>query len=170
MLAWHVNFVSLSAMKTTFPWKQTLVLFAAVLLAYLFVFYGIEWVRHRKGPWQVEFTATLEEGHPILIITQAFQGVFTILEFPDEKVKVGCETVTFDRPKKAKPPFGKVIYEDLTILPGVVTFDLFGHEVELLPRALIVNKKEFHWRETGALQVWSTNKPPAPPKPVKDYE
>ena len=42
-------------------------------------------------------------------------------------------TVEFDRPRKAAV-FGRVIYEDLMQLPGVVTFNLFGHEVELMRR------------------------------------
>jgi hypothetical protein len=157
-------------MKTSFPWKQTLILFVAVLVVYLAVFNGIEWSRHRKGPWQVEFTATSEGGHPLLLITQAYHKVFTVIEFPDEKVDIGSQTVVFDRPKKQKPPFGKVIYEDLTFLPGVVTFDLFGHEVELLPRVLIVNKKQLFWHDIGHVQLWATNKPAIPPKPAKGYD
>jgi hypothetical protein len=157
-------------MKTSFPWKQTLVLFGAVLLAYLAVFNGIEWSRHRKGAWQVEFTAMSEGGHPLLLITQAHYKVFTVIEFPDEKVNIRSQTVVFDRPKKQKLLFGKVIYEDLTFLPGVVTLDLFGHEVELLPRVLIVNKREFSWGETKQLQLWATNKPSIPPKPAKGYD
>lgn len=156
-------------MKTSFPWKATVLLFVAVVLAYLAVFNGIEYARKRKGPWEVEFTAT-PEGRPLLLITQAYSRVFTVLEFPDEKVNVDSATVVFDRPKKGKPPFGKVIYEDLTFLPGVVTFDLFGHEVELLPRVLIVNKKELQWHATGHVQLWTTNKLPVPPKPAKGYD
>src|SRR5688572_28265737 len=83
--AWHAKFASLPAMKTSFPWKATVLLFVAVALAYLAVFNGIEYARKRKGPWEVEFTAT-SEGRPLLLITQAYSRVFTVLEFPDEKV------------------------------------------------------------------------------------
>jgi hypothetical protein len=60
-----------------------------------------------------------------------------------------------------------VIYEDLTFLPGVVTFDLLGHEVELLPRALVVNKKLVEWQSGMTVDLWPTNKPAEPPQPPK---
>jgi hypothetical protein len=66
--------------------------------------------------------------------------------------------------------FGRVLYEDLTILPGVVTFDLFGHEIELLPRTLIINKKEIPWKSESVLELWPTNKPVQPPKPAHQDE
>ena len=156
-------------MKTSFPWKQTIVLFVAVLLAYLAVFGGIEWARHRKGPWEVEFAAT-DQGQPLLLITQAHLKVFAVIEFPDEKVKSGSDVIVFDRPKKKALPFGKLLYEDLTFLPGVVTLDVFGHEIELLPRVLIANKKELDWGESGHVQLWATNKLATPPKPAKGYD
>ena len=74
--------------------------------------------------------------------------------------------VLFDRVKQPVP-FGKVIYEDLTFLPGVVTFDLFGHEIELLPRALIANKKQVAWQSGVTVDLWPTNKPAEPPHPPK---
>ena len=115
-------------MKTTFPWKQTLVLFVAVLLAYLAVFRTIEWLRHRKGPWHAHFQ-TDSEGRPSIEVRQEFLKISTRIAFPDERSKPNVsEFVRFDRPHKPVP-FGKLIYEDLTFLPGVVTLDLFGHEV-----------------------------------------
>lgn len=155
-------------MKTTFPWKQTLVLFIAVLLAYLAVFRTIEWLRHRKGSWEVHFV-TDPEGRPSLEVRQKHLNIATRIRLPDEQSKPNLsEVVTFDRPHKPVP-FGKVIYEDLTFLPGVVTFDLFGHEVELLPRVLYADKDEIKWTE-AQIELWSTNKPPIPPKPAKDYQ
>jgi hypothetical protein len=156
--------------KTSFPWKQALLLFGAVLLAYLAVFNGIEYHRHRKGPWKVDFM-TDEAGRASIGVFQEHSKVSARLHFPDvtiSRTNFG-ERVAFDRPKKPVP-FGKVIYEDLTFLPGVVTFDFFGHEVELLPRVLIVNKREVDWRSAPALELWSTNRPAISPKPAKGYE
>ena len=152
-------------MKTTFPWKQTIVLFAAVLLSYLAVFNGIEWLRHRKGPWRAAFETN---AHPVVRITQPYLKASAVLEFPDEKA-TNTGTVAFDKPKK-QLPYGKLLYEDLTFLPGVVTFDLFGHEIECLPRVMIVNKQEIRWDQAGHLQLWATNKPAVPPKPAKGYD
>ncbi|HKQ37149.1 MAG TPA: hypothetical protein VJ063_03660 [Verrucomicrobiae bacterium] len=148
-------------MKTSFPWKQTVVLFVAVLLAYLAVFSGIEWLRHRKGPWQVTFETNSVR------VTQPYLKISAVLEFPDEKA-TNTGTVLFDKPKKPLP-YGKLLYEDLTFLPGVVTLDLFGHEVEFLPRVIIADKKEIPWR-SEVVQLWVTNKAALPPKPAKGYE
>ena len=153
-------------MKTTFPWKQALLLFAAVLLAYLGVFQGIERSRKRKGPWEVDFIGDIE-GRPLVLVRQPYLNISMALEFPDEGSTNQEGRVTFDVPKKPLP-YGRLLYEDLTFLPGVVTLDLFGHEVELLPRVLIVNRKEMPWT-AGRIQLWSTNKPPVPPKPAKGY-
>ena len=79
------------------------------------------------------------------------------------------QTVLFDRPRKPAP-FGKVIYEDLTQLPGVVTFDLFGHEIELLPRVLVVNKRQIKWNSQASIELWPTNKLPQPPKPRPSWD
>ncbi len=49
-------------------------------------------------------------------------------------------------------PFGKCLFMDTTFLPGTVTFQLFGHEVELMPRVLIIDGKENPWRP-GAMVV-----------------
>ncbi|HTD87271.1 MAG TPA: hypothetical protein VK850_11905 [Candidatus Binatia bacterium] len=152
-------------MKTTFPWKQAIGLFVAVLLTYLAVFNGIEWLRHHKGPWRVAFETN---SYPLVRVSQSYLNVSAVIEFPDEKAS-SSGTVAFDKPKKQLPS-GKLIYEDLTFLPGVVTFDLFGHEIELLPRVLIVNKKEIPWDHADHLQVWATNKPTTPPNPAKGYE
>src|SRR6185436_10633530 len=100
-------------------------------------------------------------------VAQPRLGIRCKIDFPGETVfttNLLPATVSFDRPRKPVP-FGKVIYEDLTQLPGVVTFDLFGHEVELLPRALIVNKREIKWSSQATIGLWPTNKLPQPPKP-----
>ena len=155
-------------MKTSFPWKQALLLFGAVLLAYLAVFNAIEWARQRKGGWRVLFL-TDGAGRPRVEIDQPALKLSARLHFADETVNLTnlSEQVVFDRPRKPVP-FGKVIYEDLTFLPGVVTFDFFGHEVELLPRVLIVNKAEVGW--SASMKLASTNKPANPPKPAKGYD
>jgi hypothetical protein len=154
-------------MKFAITPKSMAVWFFVVLLLYLGVFYGMEYGRHRKGPWEVNFVSDAE-GNPSVVIYQPRLNISSIeLLFPGEKAMASnvSQRVAFDRPLH-KVMFGRVLYEDLTILPGVVTFDLFGHEVELLPRALIVNKKEIPWKTESVLELWPTNKPAQPPKPA----
>ena len=40
-------------------------------------------------------------------------------------------------------------------LPGVVTMNLLGHEIELMPRTLVIDKKEIPWStKEGAVIVF----------------
>jgi hypothetical protein len=66
------------------------------------------------------------------------------LVFVGERLTNSPGVVRFDRPLQPIP-FGKTKFEDLTYLPGSVVFNFFGHEVELLPRTMYVNRKERAW-------------------------
>jgi len=153
-------------MKSGLNAKTVALIFLVVLGLYFLLFTGIERSRHTDGPWEVEFQ-TSANGDATLVVSQEH------LKISDAKIVVHGEQVTnapgpvaFDR-VKLPVPFGRVIYEDLTFLPGVVTFDLLGHEVELLPRALVVNKKLIPWQSGMTVDLWPTNKPSEPPQPPK---
>jgi len=151
---------------TSFSARTVALLFAVVLGLYVVVFYGIEHLRQRRGPWEVEFMPSVG-GSPVVVVSEPklrLQGVKIV--FHGELATNNAAKVLFDQVKRPVP-FGKVIYEDLTFLPGVVTFDLFGHEVELLPRVLIVNKRPIEWRSGRVIDLWPTNKPVEPPQPPK---
>ena len=141
-------------------------LFPVVLVAYLATFYGCERWRAHNGPWEVTFT-TNALGQPVMRAAQTSLHLSNVqIAFAGESFTNAPETVRFDRVLRPVP-FGKVIFEDLTALPGVITLDLFGHEIELLPRVLIVNKKEVSWQSGLSLVLSPTNKPAIPPKPPK---
>ena len=153
-------------MKSGINAKSILLSFLAVLVLYVAAFSGIEYLRHRKGAWQVNFRADAT-GEPVIEIAQPHVQLSGVqIFFHGERASNAAGTVRFDRVLQPLP-FGKVIYEDLTFLPGVVTFDLFGHEIELLPRVLIINKKNIPWQTGATLELWPTNKPLDPPKPPK---
>lgn len=137
--------------------------FAGAMFVIALVGYGVLYpldqrARERKGPWVVRF-ATNEVGEPMMEVAQEHLGATRRIVFGGERVPVGFAPVVkrFDRPEAqgTRVPFGKWIYHDLMYLPGVVTFDLFvaeangtrrRHEVELAPRGLWVNRREFSWR------------------------
>ncbi len=125
-----------------------LLLFSVVLVAsYLAAFNLIEYMRHRRGPWEVRFVSD-SEGNPAIVVSQRKLQITSIkISFQGEKLAKPNlqEEVVFDRPLRSVP-FGKVLQEDLRFLPGAIAFDLFGHEVELLPRTLLLNRKEVSWR------------------------
>lgn len=154
-------------MKSGLTAKHVALIFAVVLVAYAALFYGIENRRQSHGPWEVEFQNP-EGSSPALLISQPHLNLRNVkLLLHGERLTNAPGAVRFDQ-VKLPTPFGRVIYEDLTFLPGVVTFDLLGHEVELLPRALVVNKKLVEWQSGMTVDLWPTNKPAEPPRPPKN--
>ncbi len=127
-----------------FP-KHLLIAFGMALLGYILLYSCDRHVRSRKGAWEFTF-ASSANGEPVLTIDQPHYGI--------SKVRILIEGETFDGPTKRlrfdRPgisiPFGETIFFDTTYLPGSVTFDLFGHEVEVLPRTLILNFNEHPWK------------------------
>jgi hypothetical protein len=49
------------------------------------------------------------------------------------------------RPITYEVPFGRCMFMDTTFLPGTVALELFNHEVELLPRVLVIDRQEHPW-------------------------
>jgi hypothetical protein len=141
-------------------WKSVLMAFAIIAVLYFALFYGLEFWKHRQGPWEISFSVD-GEGNPGIVIYEPKLNISSVeLLFPGEKAGPTnlVQRVAFDRPEK-QLPFGKVMYEDLTTLPGVVTLDLFGHVIEIFPRALLVDKKEYAWKSELNIELSPTNKP-----------
>jgi len=139
-----------------------------LLLALAIYIGGFEFDQHlrtRRGPWQVTFNAD-QSGAPAIIVNQSKLNVANLkIVFADETTTNAPGTVAFDFPKKPVP-FGKVKFEDLTYLPGTVTFDFFGHEIELIPRALYINRKARPWQGNATITLTPADKPAALPVPT----
>jgi len=126
--------------------KQVVAVFVVTLIIYVV---GFSWLEHRrvvKGPWNVAF-ATDEAGHPALTISQEALGISNVT------IRVSDKTLT-NRPPSTlvrffnttnTPAFGEMPYFDGTFLPGALTFNLLGHEIELLPRTLKLDLQEQPW-------------------------
>lgn len=141
--------------------KHALIAFACALGLYLVAFHGIEFARQAKGPWQVTFRSDAN-GAPSLIVSQPQKQISDVtLVFRGERLAKTnlLETVVFDGPK-TNVPFGRVIFFDTTFLPGTITLDLFGHEIELLPRVLGVNRREVPWKSGAVIELSQEEKPP----------
>jgi len=155
-------------MQTGIKFKYVLLTFVLSLVFYIAAYSLVEHLRHRKGPWDVLYSVDAAEV-PVLTINQPALGIANFqLKFPGET------TLATNLPQRilfAEPsmdgPFGEVIYDDLTFLPGVVTYNLFGHEIELLPRVLIINKREVPWRSGEVIELDPKEKPAVPPHPPK---
>ncbi len=127
--------------------------FAIALVLYIASF---SWIQHRrvlKGPWEITF-ATDAAGQPSLIISEPIIKISEKLTFPGKKIApANLARVQRFNEAVTNLPFGEMIFQDPTFLPGTVTMRLFGHEIELLPRVLIVDKKEIPWRAGKIVEV-----------------
>lgn len=126
--------------------KQVVAVFVVTLIIYVV---GFSWLEHRrvvKGPWTVAF-ATDDAGHPALTISHTYLGISNVT------VRISDQAITNRLPPTVvsfatvtnTPAFGEMPYFDATFLPGALTFNLLGHEIELLPRTLKLDLQEQPW-------------------------
>ena len=139
--------------------KHLIVGFVFALLLYLVGFGLIEHYRNEKGPWRVSFRAD-SDGQPSISISHPLLSISNVaLVFQGEQAGKfnGESTVLFDQPR-TNVPFGRVLFLDTTFLPGTVTFDLFGHEIELRPRTLVVDLREVAWKSGATIKLSEKDK------------
>ncbi len=140
--------------------------FILALLVYVCFYSCDAHLRQRKGAWEVAFSS--EGGEPMILIQEPTLGIRNVkLIISGEKMTLAPVTVKFDAPGQPIP-FGRTKFEDLTYLPGGVVFDLFGHEVQLMPHMLSINKKETPWQNDVTIRLQPAEKlPPAPEKSLR---
>jgi len=152
-------------MKRAGPLKHFILAFTIALLLYATLYSGIEHRRIRNGPWQVTFQngtglATVIVNEPKLHISNLK------INFPSEPAPLTNSTIIFDRPQPVPfaVPFGQCVFMDTTFQPGTVVFNIFGHEIQLLPRVLTVDKKEYPWQSDASISLMHNGGWPAPAK------
>ena len=136
-------------MKSDGALKHFILAFLLALVFYALFYYSIEHRRIRKGPWEVTFTNSVT-GLPLVVVNQHKLAITNYqVMFSDQPTPptTAMGTLFFSQPQPVPypVPFGKCVFMDTTFLPGTVTFELFGHEIELLPRALIIDRQEHIW-------------------------
>lgn len=140
------------------PQKHFIFAFIIALVVYIVSYSWIEHRRTRHGPWQITFTTYA--GAPALVINETRLQIsnFTVT-FPGQPAPFTNSTISFDPPQPVPfhLPFGECIFMDTTFQPGSLVFVEFDHEIQLLPRMLTVDKREYAW-QSGAVIVL-TNAP-----------
>jgi hypothetical protein len=128
----------------------------AFVLALIFYFGSFAYIQHRRhfrGPWQVEFVSDAH-GQPSINISEPYLQITQRIDFSGQTIAATNLSQTVPFPEAVtNVPFGKMLFQDPTFLPGTVTMSLFGHEIELLPRVLIVDKKEIAWGSQKEIAV-----------------
>jgi len=177
-------------MKPEGPAKHFILAFLLALVGYVIFYQTIEYRRIRKGPWQVTFTHNMA-GAPAIVITQPRLAITNVqISFPGETLLASnapaplafdqtspespvtnhqspVTTLLFAQPRPVpfEVPFGKCVFVDTTFMPGTVTFELFGHEIELLPRVLVIDRREHRWQSDAVIVLSRLQPAPAAPRP-----
>jgi hypothetical protein len=156
-------------MKADNPARHFITAFLIAGAVYFLAYNFIEHRRLRHGPWTLDFT-TNAAGIPEVVINQGPLGLTNIqMVFPNERVPEGFlpgDPKSFANPKPVPYPlpFGKCVFMDTTFLPGTLTLNLFNHEIELLPRTMIIDHDEHAWKPGETISLTgqpSVEKPPA---------
>jgi len=157
-----------SRMKADGAVKHFLLAFLLALVCYALFYHAIEHRRIRKGPWEVTFTNNVA-GAPTVLINQPKLAIQNVqISFPDqppaETNALGTLVFTQPQPVPYPVPFGKCIFLDTTFLPGTVALQLFGHEIQLLPRVLTVDHQEHPWLSDTTITLHSVRSATAQPR------
>jgi hypothetical protein len=147
-------------MKAEGAAKHFILAFLLALVGYFVLYQGVEHRRARNGPWRVKFASGNGEV-PTMVIDQPRLAITNVqIRFAGENLPATNSPVTLafsqPRPVPYEVPFGKCVFMDTTFLPGTVTFQLFGHEIELLPRVLVIDRQEHPWRPDTTLLLTRT--------------
>ena len=151
-------------MKLPGPLKHFIIAFAIALILYATFYSFIENRRTRQGPWRVGFD--VEGGIPSLVVNEPQLGLANVkITFPGEAISTTNSTLVFLQPRDVPfdVPFGKCVFEDTTFQPGTVVFNLFGHEVQLMPRVLTIDHQEYAWQSDKNFAVNKASTSPGAP-------
>lgn len=148
--------------STNSPWKVFGVPALLALVGYVGFYACDARLRTRRGPWEVTFkrdadgTPAVGIAHPDLAISNIW------VRFPGESLAGEPTnlpaTLTFAVPEQTLP-FGKLAFEDLTYLPGTVVLHCFGHEVQMLPRWLYLDRSAKGWTNNARYDLVPATKP-----------
>jgi hypothetical protein len=151
-------------MQTSGIGKHVLGALALAVVIYVAGFGFDQHLRTRRGPWRVTFTAEAS-GDAAIVVNQPRLNINNLkIVFAGERMTTPAATVAFDVPQRPVP-VGKVKFEDLTYLPGTVTLEAYGHEIELIPRTLYINRKPRPWKSGETITLSAADKPDSLPEP-----
>jgi hypothetical protein len=143
-------------MKPARTLKHFIAAFVITAVVYAVSFHLIEHRRSEHGPWRVTFASAGSGSAPCLIIDEPRLNIASLkITFPGQTASATNAVVVFDRPQEVPfpLPFGDCVFMDAISLPGTVVVSAFGHEIQMLPRILTVDKKEYPWQSNTNLEI-----------------
>jgi|SRR5579863_2360471 len=136
--------------------KHLLIAFVLATILYFGAYGLMEHFRTHNGLWQVTFLSNGGANAPTLIINEPQLNIHDFhLTFPTQTAPATNATLTFDHARDVPfdVPFGRCVFLDAMSQPGTVTFTMFGHEIQLIPRTLTVDKNDYDWHATNSLVI-----------------
>ena len=139
--------------------RHLLMAFGLAVLIYILFYSVINYRRTHNGPWSVAFTNSA--GTSVMLVNQPKIGItnLQILFVGQTNQQTGSFEFSQARAVPFDVPFGKCVFMDPTFLPGTIAFDVFGHEIQLMPRTLTIDGKEMPWRSDTVIPLVKTNAP-----------
>lgn len=149
--------------EPAFSWRIFVVPAVGALLGYVLLYGCDARLRDRRGPWEVTFLREAD-GSPAVRLQQPGLGLSNITvrfvgeRIPDTPPHAFPVVVRFDAPLQPVP-FGRTAFDDLMYLPGTVVLQCFGHEVQMLPRTLYLNRQNRGWTNNIVIELKPSEKP-----------
>ncbi|MBM3821487.1 MAG: hypothetical protein FJ404_01145 [Verrucomicrobia bacterium] len=144
--------------------RRLTLLFVACLAGYFLLYAGDRHLRLRKGPWELHFESS-PSGIPALRVVQPGLGIQDFrINFPGETFPPGLKlpaTVLCDAPRPVLPT-GEWIFDDFMYFPGTAVLNVFGHGIQLLPRAPVIDGEEKQWAARVSHDLSASKKIPYP--------
>ncbi|HEY3853170.1 MAG TPA: hypothetical protein VGO67_02110 [Verrucomicrobiae bacterium] len=128
---------------------------AAFVIAVVFYVVTFMWIERRRvahGPWQILFSSD-GAGVPSLAISDSKLNISNTVRFVTGKTTPNISKSIEFRQDISELPFGKIAFQDPTFLPGTLSMQLFDHKVELMPRILFIDGKEYPWNLTNVVEL-----------------
>jgi len=140
-------------------WKHFVAAFAITLIGYIVVFNWIEHRRVKNGPWEITFQNA--GGQLELVINQNSEAIRDVrIQFTAATLGTNLsQTIQFTAGRKVPfdVPFGKCVFLDPLFLPGKAVLEIAGHEIQLMPRVLMLDGAEHAWNSAKSFALPKAN-------------
>jgi len=141
--------------KSPGAWKHFVAAFFLALILYIVGFNWIENRRVKSGPWNVTFHNVA--GQLELVILQDSLAIRDVrLRFTNASLSTNLvESILFTAGRKVPfdVPFGRCVFLDPLFLPGKAVLEIAGHEIQIMPRVLMLDGVEHPWRGSNTFTL-----------------
>jgi hypothetical protein len=107
---------------------------------------GLRMALPHGEPWQITFRAN-DAGHIDIHIKNRSLKIDDVVVKTNTAVPANFRDTEVVIRRGFKLPVGKVVFSDLTTLPGRVTFDIDAHSIDIMERGIVLDGKDITWQQ-----------------------